>query len=146
MKSMFRGHGIHLGNTSFMDISTATTIIIDANGLKHQIEMPFERQTYYREREYLSLFDESMVSTVVNGLNQRLERKFGYTFPFAERTNQRRMAKTALGLIWIYVMNVLWWIVVPTIGLMVIFSILVAVMKDETLVRASSSMLQKKEE
>jgi hypothetical protein len=56
------------------------------------------------------------------------------------------MAKTALGLIWIHVMNILWWIVVPTIGLMVIFSILVAMMKDETLVRASSSMLQKKEE
>jgi hypothetical protein len=87
-----------------------------------------------------------MMSTAVNGLNQRLEKKFGYTFPSAGRTNQRRMAKTALGLIWIHVMNILWWIVVPTIGLMVIFSILVAMMKDETLVRASSSMLQKKEE
>jgi hypothetical protein len=30
------------------------------------------------------------------------------------------MAKKAIGLIWIYVMNVLWWIAVPAIG----FSIL----------------------
>lgn len=145
MKSIFRGHGILLGNTSFTDIPTAKTIVIDADGLKHQVEIPFESQQYYKEREYLSLFDESMMTTVINGLNQRLEKKFGYTFPYAVSSDGRRTAQAAVGSIWIYAMNVLWWIVVPTIGLMVIFSILVAVMKDETLVRASS-MLQTKNE
>jgi hypothetical protein len=147
MKSIFRGHGIILGNVSFVDVLTTQTMITDQNGYKHQIEEPFENHRYYTEKEYLSLFDERMMVGVVNGLNKRLEKKFGYSFPLAASniSDQRRKAKTILGSIWNVCMTILWWIVVPTVTLVVIFSVLVAWMKVEMFMRASA-VTQKKDE
>jgi len=151
MKSILRGRGIDFGNTTFVDVSTTKAELTDGRGYTQQLQVPFENHRYYIDREYLSLFDEKTRDRVCNGLNKRLEKKIGYNLAsIAEESKSvKKGERNVKGLIlslWRLSMNILWWIVVPTVTFTVLFAVLVLWLKIEAFSTAATRIQQQASE
>lgn len=117
IKSILRGRGLYFDK----DSNTTNTTCKPPDRTFQKI------QKYYLTQEYLKLFTSKDIFYSVKKLNKKLEtRIFGYeippngAWPWVEE--ERAHQSGFMVKIWNFAMMILWWIVVPTIALLLLFT------------------------